>query len=541
MTRRKLPRGTKPEATPDPRLAHELEIHKVELHLQNEELRESRAATEAALARYREVFDCAPVGYAVLEGLDTIVEINCCGAELLGCMQEQMLGKLFGAFVAPQSMAVFHALLGTASAALGPARGEVDLWRNGSALPVRMHAAVLPRSQRTLLIAFEDISERRQKEIELARSEHALREEGRRKDEFLAMLSHELRNPLAPIRTSVACLEMVGMATDDARNALAIIARSSAHLARIVDDLLDLTRVTRGKVVLQRQRLDLNDIVRRVLDEHAAIFAEHGLTADAKLASEPLPIEGDVDRLVQVISNLLGNAEKFSPAGGRIMVRTEVSQGYALVHVRDTGIGIAPDVIDRLGVPFVQAPQAIDRNRGGLGLGLAMVRSLCELHGGTVAIRSAGLGRGTEVIVSLPICGSAPARSVHAKPTSTPARRVLLIEDNRDAAASLARALTLRGHTVEIARDGREGIHRAHVMAPDIVLCDLGLPDVDGFEVARQLRRNAALHRTTLVALSGYALPEDVARARSAGFDAHLAKPASLTAVDALLASVRTH
>src|SRR5690242_13542808 len=210
MTKRKPARAKKAAAPrSDARLVHELEIHKVELNLQNEELRESRALIEMTLERYREVFDFAPVGYAALEGVDKIVEINRCGAELLACPQDRMVGMRFGAFVAPHSMGVFHALLGTASAALGPARSELDLWRGGYALPVRIHATALPRARRTIMVAFEDISERKQKELELARSEHALREEGRRKDEFLAMLSHELRNPLAPIRTGVAVLELL--------------------------------------------------------------------------------------------------------------------------------------------------------------------------------------------------------------------------------------------------------------------------------------------------------------------------------------------
>jgi two-component system CheB/CheR fusion protein len=537
MTRRKSARGTTADATPDPRLLHELETYKVELHRQNEELRESRAATEAALERYREVFEFAPVGYAALEASDTIVEINRCGAQLLGCTQELALGKRLGAFVAPQSMAVFRTLLAVAEGQPGPTSGDLDLWNGAAGLPVRMHVTMLPRGRRTLLVTFEDSSERKQKELELARSAHALREESRRKDEFLAMLSHELRNPLAPIRMSVAVLEMLGMPSDDARNAVAIIGRSTAHLARIVDDLLDITRITRGKVVLNRQTLDLNELVRRVLDEHAASIAARDLTVDARLASEPLPVHGDSVRLVQVVSNLIGNAEKFTDGAGRITVITEISQDHALIRVRDNGVGIAPEILGSLGVPFVQAPQTIDRSRGGLGLGLAMVRSLTELHGGTLAIRSDGLGRGTEVIVSLPLSAGVVAREVPVRVMLGATRRVLLIEDNRDAATSLARALSLRGHIVEVAHDGREGIHRAQAFNPDIVLCDLGLPDVDGYEVARQLRRDPALARTRLVALTGYALPEDAARARSAGFDTHLAKPANLDTLQQLLAS----
>jgi two-component system CheB/CheR fusion protein len=218
-------------------------------------------------------------------------------------------------------------------------------------------------------------------------------------------------------------------------------------------------------------------------------------------------------------------------------VTTEVRRPFALVRVRDTGIGIAPEVIGSLGVPFVQAPQSIDRSGGGLGLGLATVRSLTELHGGTFAIHSEGIGCGTEVVVSIPMCDGQVARPERVTGRGCESRRVLVIEDNRDAANSLARGLTLRGHGVDVARDGREGIARAFASIPDFVLCDLGLPDVDGFEVARQLRQNPTLSKTNIIALSGYALREDIARALSAGFDAHLAKPSSLDAIQQLFAN----
>jgi PAS domain S-box-containing protein len=363
----------------------------------------ARQRSASAEIHYRDVFDFAPIGYAVLEQGDAIKEINRVGAEQLGIGETELVGQRLGAFVAPQSTGVFRTILAAARTDGAPARGDLDLWRSGVAVPVCMHAVALPRPGDTIMVAFEDLSARK--------------EEARRTDEFLAMLSHELRNPLAPIRTSVAVLEMLALPSEDARVAVDIIARSSAHLTRIVDDLLDITRITRGKVQLQREVVDVNEIARRVLEEHTATIADQGLTAELCLASEPLHVDGDPVRLVQIVSNLLANAVKFTPHGGRISIISEARLGSALVHVRDTGIGIAPEVLDALGAPFVQAPQAIDRGSGGLGLGLATVRSLSELHGGTVEIRSNGIGRGTEVVVSIPLCERASPSAHHRSET----------------------------------------------------------------------------------------------------------------------------
>jgi two-component system, chemotaxis family, CheB/CheR fusion protein len=520
------------------RALHELEVHQVELELQNEELRTARQRMETALERYTEVFDFAPLGYATFDLQGNIIEINYAGAILLGADRSTFVGKRFALFVASRSLPVFDTLLNTASGRMESANCELDLRRGNEIFPARLTAAVLRRVTPIYMVAFEDISARREKERELARTEAALRDLNRRKDDFVAMLSHELRNPLAPIRTSVEVLRLAAPGSDAANSAIDIIDRSSAQMRRLVNDLLDVSRVTRGKVELQREPVDLVALVRQVVEDHETDFARRRFKIAMKLEVGEIWMHGDRARLVQVMTNVLSNAEKFTPSGGRIAIDLQASAGAAVIRVQDTGIGLAPDVLVELFQPFVQAPQTLDRNRGGLGLGLVMVKQLIELHGGRVAISSPGLGKGTEVTITLP----AHATQLEAPRAMTAMavirRRVLIVEDVVDNATSLQQALTLKGHDVRIAHDGGTGLARMAELKPDVVLCDIGLPDMDGYAFALRVREDRALRSCYLVALSGYARPQDVARAHAAGFDRHLAKPASLDELDRLLATL---
>jgi two-component system CheB/CheR fusion protein len=358
------------------------------------------------------------------------------------------------------------------------------------------------------------------------------------------MLSHELRNPLAPIRSGLYILERATPGGEQAKRAMAVIDRQVSHMTRLIDELLDITRISRGKIRVQRERVDLCDLMRRAADDHRALFSAAGLQFDVAACEAPLYTDGDPTRLLQVIGNLLTNAAKFTPSGGRAGLSIHADNGSAAIRVRDTGVGIAPELLDKLFVPFVQAEASLDRSKGGLGLGLSLVRGLVELHGGTVTVHSAGLGAGTEVTVTLPLAASeprVPERSpVWVEGNVDTAFRVLVIEDNLDAADSLKEAFELDGHRVETAHDGPEGIAKARVFHPDVVLCDIGLPGIDGFEVARQMRADPALSTTPLVALSGYAGEEDVARSKEAGFDRHLAKPPDLAVLERTLAEVRS-
>jgi PAS domain S-box-containing protein len=367
----------------------------------------------------------------------------------------------------------------------------------------------------------EDITERK-------RLEEGLREADRRKNEFLSVLSHELRNPLAPIRNALHLMARVPGDAALVARAREVIERQAGHLSRLVDDLLDVTRITRGRIELHRELLDLARLVRDTVEDHRGGYEAAGIRVVVEVPPVPVVIEGDATRLAQVLGNLLSNAAKFTPRSGVVTVRVEREPGgTVLVIVRDTGEGIDTQLLPRLFEPFSQGDRSLARTRGGLGLGLAVVRGLVQLHGGTVAAASAGRGQGTEIAVRLPQATPVP-------PSPPPRRdaarvdRILVIEDNIDAAETLRDALELEGAQVRVADDGNSGLDAARQFRPDVIICDIGLPgELDGYDVARAIRADAALRDTPLIALTGYAGPEDLARAREAGFDRHLGKPAS--------------
>lgn len=367
-----------------------------------------------------------------------------------------------------------------------------------------------------------------------------LRQLNQRQNEFMAMLSHELRNPLAPIRNSIYILERAVPGDEQARRAREVIDRQTHHLNRLVDDLLDVTRISRGKIRLQRECIDLQKVVYGVAEDHREQFASNGVDLQVQVPAHGLRVLGDATRLAQAVGNLLSNAVKFTLRGGLTLLTLTSDADQAVIGVQDTGLGIEPEVLPRLFEPFVQSDQTLNRSRGGLGLGLALVKGLVELHGGTVEAFSAGLGHGAEFVIRIPLHDSEPRAQV-----SPPAaahelhRRVLVIEDNPDAAQSLKEVIELIGHTVEVAHSGAEGIDLARRFAPDVVLCDIGLPGVNGYEVARALRDDASLNKVVLVALTGYANSEDRELAMASGFDAHLAKPADLPALEAILAQAQ--
>jgi two-component system CheB/CheR fusion protein len=365
----------------------------------------------------------------------------------------------------------------------------------------------------------------------------AAEEAGRAKDEFLATLSHELRNPLSPIRSSLDVIDRVPPGSEKATTAMAIIHRQVEHLARIVDDLLDVTRVSRGRISLKKELLELRQLLHRTMEDHRAELASAGISFLDRLGAEALWVDADPARIVQVVGNLLVNASKFTPRGGRVEVTSRRDGTWAEITVRDDGVGIAPEMLHRLFEPFVQAPQTLDRTRGGLGLGLAMAGGLVNLHGGSIHAESGGLGRGAEFFVRLPLVPAPTQATPPPESVAVSTRRVLVIEDNQDAAEIMSMLLTLEGHVVSIASNGSTGIDLARRIRPDVVFCDLGLPDMDGYEVARAMRAEASLRNAYLCALSGYALPEDRAHSADAGFDRHLAKPPSTSDLQEVLAA----
>ena len=365
-----------------------------------------------------------------------------------------------------------------------------------------------------------------------------LREADQHKSEFLAVLSHELRNPLAPIRNSLYVLERATPGSDQARRAQAVIDRQVGHLSHLVDDLLDLTRISRNKIRLDLKPVDLNDLVRRTVEDHRSLFEKGEVQIEVAPGPERVSVNGDGTRLAQVIGNLLLNAAKFTGRGGRatVSVSVDLAERQAVIRVSDNGAGIPPELTARLFQPFMQADTTLDRSKGGLGLGLALVRGLVELHGGDISVHSDGLGKGAEFVVRLPLAEGTIVPEVNRGGADQPGRRVLIIEDNIDAADSLRAVLETGRHEVAVAYSGPDGLAKARSFQPEVVLCDIGLPGMDGYDVARALRANQALKGALLVALSGYALPDDLRRAREAGFERHIAKPPSIEQIAQVLA-----
>jgi signal transduction histidine kinase/DNA-binding response OmpR family regulator len=362
----------------------------------------------------------------------------------------------------------------------------------------------------------------------------------RAKDEFLAVLGHELRNPLAPILTALQIMALRNGGT--CAKERAIIERQAQHLVRLVDDLLDVSRITRGKIELKISRIELADVVARALEMTSPVLEHRQHHLDVHVPSRGFAVDGDPARLAQVVSNLLTNAAKYTERGGRITVSAERHGDRIAIRVQDTGIGIAPEMLPRVFDMFVQEHQALDRSRGGLGLGLTIVRSLVAMHGGTVEVHSEGRNRGSEFVVALPAAVvRPPARSSEAvapdgvRHGTVAGRRILVVDDNEDAADLLASALEVMGHTTRVAHDGPEALKAAAEFDPDLALLDIGLPVMDGYELARRLHDDPGLRRMPLVAVTGYGQPADRQRSEAAGFDAHLVKPVDIERVGSLI------
>lgn len=399
---------------------------------------------------------------------------------------------------------------------------------------VALASGTLAREQTVADISLTDeLVDRGGIALENAKLYQDVRDADRRKDEFLAMLAHELRNPLAPIRNAAQVLRLIGLTDPVIVTARDTIDRQVTHMVRLIDDLLDVSRLSRGKISLQAEIVDLGPLLANVCDDFRPLLEQAGLQLHVDIVRGPMLVEGDSARLAQVLANILQNASKFTNPGGRVSVRLGVAEenNSAVVQVRDTGIGMEPQMLVKAFDAFSQADRSLDRSRGGLGLGLALVKGLVELHHGTVRAASEGLDRGTTIIMEFPLAANASLRDEPAERESVvdSQHRILIVEDNRDAANMLRMLLTLKGNAVEVAYEGAEAIKLAEEFCPSVVLCDIGLPgEFNGYSVASAMRQHPTLSSAYLVAVTGYGRAEDREKSHAAGFDAHLTKPVSL-------------
>lgn len=420
-----------------------------------------------------------------------------------------------------------------------------SLGRFASAAYQAVQLAGANEERRAALNLLEDAVHARQLAEDSSRrlqeSEAVLREADQHKNEFLALLGHELRNPLTPINTSSELLSHIMGEDPRARRAVDVIKRQVSQLARLVDDLLDVARITQGRIQLRTSPLDLASVVAQAVEtvEEELRAKQHRISVGTS-SLHPLYVEGDPTRLVQCVVNVLANAAKYTDFGGEVRIQTRGEDGTAIIEITDTGIGIAPELLPRVFDLFVQGDRSLDRSQGGLGIGLAVVKRLIEMHQGEVLARSAGLGHGATFEIRLPrVSRPETAAPRVARPGARP-RRVLIVDDNVDAANSLAMLLEYQGHTTEAVHGSQEALARAELFRPDVALLDIGLPEMDGYELAKRLRAMPQSNGLRLIALTGYGQADDRQRALASGFDDHLVKPVDLRGLDRSLAAERS-
>jgi PAS domain S-box-containing protein len=479
-------------------------------------------------AKLQAVFELSPTIMAVTDLSDgRIVEVNEAFLRALGYAREEIIGRPISDIRLWMDPDLREKGLNALRAGQ-PVRDMEARFRtkSGAEIVAIANADLIGVDGRTCVVtALMDITERKQLEAQADVRREEAETLARAKDEFLAMLGHELRNPLGAITNALVVLN--GLVTGDrAGRAIDIIDRQTAHLSRLVDDLLDVARVTSGKIELRSEALDLRALAERSLDalSDAARTGNHQM----EIHGETVWVHGDPARLEQVIRNLLDNALKYTPAGGRVRLTVERAGAHAVLRVADTGAGIRADLLGRIFDLFVQEPQALDRARGGLGLGLTLVKRLVELHGGSVSATSAGPGLGSEFTVRIPALIEAAGRDGVAPappPPNDRRRRVLIVEDSADARESLRLLLEMAGHEVDTCEDAADTLERVDVFQPDVALIDIGLPGMDGYRLAQALRARPPARPLRLIALTGYGQAEDRRKALDAGFDLHLTKP----------------
>ena len=495
----------------------------------------AQAELRAERDRSKYITDSMDEGFAQIAADWTVTNINTEGARLMTRPAEAIVGhelwSLFPGSVRSPRGDMYRRVRDQRMAESMETPFRFDDGRNGW-----MDIRAYPSLDGGITLFFRDITDRKRTESELT-------EANRRKDEFLAMLAHELRNPLAPISAAAELMQLSNMNESRLRQTSQVISRQVRHMTGLVDDLLDVSRVTRGLVTISRTPQDIKRIVSSAVEQARPLMESrrHHLVLD--LSAEPAHVMGDENRLVQILANLLNNAAKYTPEGGEVQLRTEVREHEVVLCVCDNGIGIAPAIQERIFDLFAQAERSPDRSQGGLGLGLALVRSLVELHGGRVYCQSDGEGRGSSFMVHLPRMDAAqeasagwdvPARAKRAQHRL----KLLVVDDNKDAAEMLAMLLDASGHQVIVETSSPRALARAGADRPDVCLLDIGLPEMDGYELARRIRATDGLAGTVLIAVTGYGQESDREKAAAAGFDHHFVKPIDTHGLIRLLANL---
>jgi PAS domain S-box-containing protein len=498
-----------------------------------ETLRQAALMTDEE--RFQLLMDCVK-DFAIfmldLEG--RVFDWNVGAEKILGYSQAEIVGRPFSTFFTPEETEA-----GVPDQELQRAaecgRSDDNRWHvrkdgthffaNGVTSALRDEKGGLRGYAKVL----RDNTERKRLEEELRERAEALANADRRKDEFLALLAHELRNPLSPIFNALTLLNQRNVPQPMQQEALGMMERQVRQLARLVDDLLDVSRITRGKISLQKRPSDLNVIIEHAVETSRPLIETHNHQLSISTASEPIRLNADPIRLQQVLSNILNNAAKYSEEGGRIILTAERNGNEAVISVKDTGIGISPEMLPRVFDLFAQADGSLDRSSGGLGIGLTLVKRLVELHEGKVEAHSEGLGKGSEFVIRLPLIAEEiehPSNCTSGSPIRRESSfRILVVDDNKDAAQSLSVLLKMAEHEVWIAQSGLTAFQAAQEHKPDVVILDIGLPGMDGFQVARQLRQDHEFEKTVLIAVSGYGQECDRQKSKEAGFDFHFVKP----------------
>jgi PAS domain S-box-containing protein len=489
----------------------------------------------AADGLYRVLVEEMMEGAVALDSEGIILYCNWHFATLMKAKRESIVGTSIYPFVPDECRPAFSLL---EQADLPDTARLESCMRagDGATIPVMLAINRIPLDEQTVYcLIVTDLSEQKRQE-ELLTAAH-------RKDAFLAMLSHELRNPIAPIRNAAHVLRLKDLSPPDLRWAGEVIERQVRQLSHLVDDLLDVARISSGKISLRMDVVDMRGVISAATEETRPVINARQHELSIELPSGPLLVQGDQARLTQVVANLLGNAAKFTPPKGRISIVVERRQDDVVVRVRDTGVGIAPDMLQRIFDFFMQADSSEQRAEEGLGIGLALVKTLVEMHGGKVAAASAGTGQGSEFTLSLPLLRDIPpdepesAAGNEASEPSAPCC-VLVVDDNRDAAETLALLIRQWKHEAYVATTPDGALELAREHSPDVVFTDIGMPGMDGYALARKFRQMPGLKRAVLVALTGYGNEKDRRRSQEAGFDHHWIKPASLDDVESLLRSV---